>query len=202
MPVKNLEQGSIEWLNFRKSRIMATDIPIILGSNPWKSKIELWEEKLDIRPPVQLNDAMRRGQELETTARKLASELIGIEFEPVVIESTKYPWLASSLDGIGIGKNQYILEVKCPKEFTHVESTDGNIPIYYMDQIQTQLICSEASICYYFSYRPEYTNKPYAIIEVRPDPEKHQEILHKGYEFYVNMCTMNPPVQWKLKIKE
>jgi len=202
MPIiEGLIQGSDKWLQYRQSRIMATDAPVILGSNPWKTKLELFEEKLGLRPPPSLNPAMERGTLLEPAARQLASELISVDFRPVVVESTKHPWLASSLDGLGWCKNQYILEIKCPKASTHDDALDDRIPEYYRDQIQTQLLCSEAGICYYFSYRPERKDKPYAIIEVYPDLEKQAEIIEKGYEFYKQMCQMEPPEEWKLNKK-
>src|ERR1700722_13914293 len=171
MKIINLQQGSKEWLDYRKSKVMATDVPVILGSNPWKTTLELWEEKLDFRPPTQLNDAMRRGQELEPEARKLACELIGIEFEPCVCESSEYPWLAESLDGLS-KCGRYILEIKCPKEATHIDAINGIVPPYYTDQKQDQLLVTGAEMCYYFSYRPVIKNKEYAIIEVYPDLEK------------------------------
>jgi putative phage-type endonuclease len=192
MKIINTEQGSKEWLEYRKSKIMATDVPVILGSNPWKTKFELWEEKLGFRPAPQLNDAMRRGQLLEPEARKLACELIGIQFEPCVCESLEYPWLAVSLDGLSkCGK--YILEIKCPKESTHLEAIQNCYPSYYYDQIQSQLLVTGADTCYYFSYRPEWKEKPYAIINIYSDLEKRLEILRKGKEFYNQMCTMSSP---------
>jgi putative phage-type endonuclease len=199
MPVIDLIQGSEKWLKYRQSRLMATDVPVVLGSNPWRTKIELFEEKLGLRPPVQLNAAMERGQKLEPEARKLASELLGIEFEPIVMESTRFPWLASSLDGIS-SCGKYILEIKCLSERSHEAAIDDIIPPYYIDQILTQLEVTKANICYYFSYRPEYTGKPYAIIPVYPNREKQAEIIAKGSDFYFNhLCVMNPPEDWKLK---
>src|ERR1700679_38165 len=156
MPIiKNLVQNTPEWHDFRAAHIMATDIPCILGSNPWVTKQQRWEEKLKLRPPVEMNDAMRRGILLEEEACILASKIIEIDFRPFVVESTKYPWLAASLDGMGWMKNGYILEIKSPKDSVHNDAINGIIPIYYADQVQTQLLCSEAHICYYFSYRPE-----------------------------------------------
>jgi putative phage-type endonuclease len=179
---------------------MATDSPVILQSNPWKSKLELWEEKLGLRPPTQLNDAMRRGQELEPEARKLASELLSINFEPCVFESEKYPEFSASLDGFY--GNVYILEIKCPKDSTHDDALDDRIPEYYLDQIQHQLLVSKCDMAFYFSYRPERINKPYAIIEVYPDREKQAKILEEGLKFYQDMQTMNPPTEWRLKPRE
>jgi putative phage-type endonuclease len=198
MPVINLEQGSKEWLDYRRRKVMATDTPIILGSNRWKTAFELWEEKLELKEPQEINEAMLRGQQLEEEARKLASSLTLIDFRPAVIESIKYPWLAASLDGLGWLNNQYILEIKCPKERTHLEAIDGILPSYHLDQIQHQLLCSQADICYYFSYRPEYKKNPYTIIAIRRDLGKCAEIIFKSEGFYQNMCTMNSPEEWKL----
>lgn len=201
MPVIQHEQGSQAWLDYRKSKIMATDIPIILGSNPWKTPLELWEEKLGFSPPTQLNEAMERGQRLEPEARKLASELIGIDFQPCVFQSENYPWLACSLDGISpCGK--YILEIKCPKEFIHCDAINQIYPSYYCDQIQTQLLVNKSMICYYFSYRPEYKEQQYALVETYPDFEKYADIAEFGYQFYTLMCTMNPPKQKKIILRK
>jgi len=202
MPQIDLQQGTDKWIEYRKSRIMATDIPIILGSNSWSSELQLWEEKLNIQIPQSLNDAMKRGQLLEPEARKLAIHLIGIHFEPCVYQSNKYPWLAASLDGISTQcQNAYILEIKCPKEFTHLDSHEGNIPFYYLDQIQHQLLVTDAKICYYFSYRPEYVDQPYIIQEIHPDLQKQKEIIEKSYNFYYNLCNWNPPEEWKFQKK-
>jgi len=197
--IENLEQGSKEWHEFRAKHVMGTDIPVILGSNKWKTKLELWEEKKGIRPAQEINEAMKRGMTLEKEARELAINLIGTNFHPKVIESDEYPWLGVSLDGLDDMYKKYILEIKCPKEITHVDAVGGIIPVYYVDQIQAQLLVSKADICYYFSYRPEYKEKPYAIINVYPDKEKQKEIVKKGYEFYLQLCNMEEPKEWLLK---
>ncbi len=199
MPIINLSQGTTEWLDYRQGRVMATDTPVILGSNPFKTIHHLWEEKLLLRSPASLNEAMKRGQELEPEARQLACFKIGIEFEPCVYENDTHSWMAASLDGMS-EFNSSILEIKSPKERTHLEAADGIIPPYYLDQIQHQLCCTESSICYYFSYRPEYEKQPYIILEVFPNLEKHEEIVRKGKDFYLKMCTMSPPEEWKFNV--
>ncbi len=193
-----LKQGSAEWLSYRQRKVMATDSPILMGTNPWKTSLELWEEKLGLREPQSLNDAMKRGQDLEEEARMLAIEKIGKEFHPCVYESDKFSFLAASLDGLSIC-GEHILEIKCPKEKTHLEAIQDIIPIYYLDQIQHQLLVTDAKSCVYFSYRPECTENPYVIIEVFPVLEKHQQIIEKAQEFYLQMCTMQPPTEWKFK---
>ena len=44
--MKELVQQSEEWLEFRRSRIGASDAPIIMGVSPWKTHYKLWVEKI------------------------------------------------------------------------------------------------------------------------------------------------------------
>lgn len=194
MGIINLEQGSPEWLEYRLSKIMATDISVINLSNPFKSELELWEEKLAIRPGPTMNDAMKRGQDLEPIARKLACKEFGINFKPVVYESDQHNWVAASLDGY-CQDNNIILEIKCPKEKTHLQTFDQIIPMYYQDQMQWQLIATQASVCYYFSYRPECKERPVAIIEVVSDQDKQESLISKGWQFYQSFCTFSFPTK-------
>lgn len=193
MPIINLQQGSEDWLEYRLSRIMATDISVINLSNPFKSEIELWEEKLKMRPGSKLNDAMKRGHDLEPVAREIACKELGLDFTPIVYESDEHYWAAASLDGY-CEDNKIILEIKCPKEKTHLETFDQIIPMYYQDQIQWQFLTTKAKLCYYFSYRPECINKPIDIIEVIPDTEKQSVLVKKGFDFYKSLCSFSSPI--------
>lgn len=196
MPILNLDQGSQEWLDYRKGKVMATDASVLMQSNPWKKPIDIWEEKLGIKEPASLNDSMKRGQILEPEARNLAMDIIGIEFEPVVYESERYNFMAASLDGISIcGKK--ILEIKCPKHETHQDAINGMVPLYYIDQMQHQLFVTGAECCFYFSYRPENKENPYAMVMFESNLGRQEQIMEKSQEFYVQLCTMQPPKEWK-----
>lgn len=208
MPQINVEQGSNQWLELRRFKITATDISVIIETNPFKTPLELWEEKLGIRAPQKTNAAMERGQRLEPEARELACNQIGMDFKPCVWESDQFPWAMASLDGYCLYEPENtdlketsslnILEIKCPKAETHDDALDGKITPYYSDQIQWQLMVAQADMCYYFSYRPERTDKPYAIIEIYPDLEKQQQMILRAQEFHIQLCTFQPPTTWTL----
>lgn len=193
MKIVPLQQGSKEWLRWRENRITATDAATILGLNPWKEPWELWEEKLGMRPPTVLNDAMRRGQELEPIARNLFVEEMGIQMNPVCVEHDKDWWHGSSLDGID-SSGKIIQEIKCPKLATHKQAIEGIIPIYYQCQMQHQFYDTGAEICYYTSYYPKYT-KELMILEVFPDWESIEEMVNMEWKFYEeNLCQMRSPL--------
>lgn len=198
MPRLNLEQGTSEWHSYRECHVMATSASVIMEINPFKTELELWEEMIGLRPRMKSNVAMERGTRLEPEARRLANQIIGIEFEPCVYESDKYNWMGASLDGISKCE-KYILEIKCPNEKTHEMALNEMIPEYYIAQIQHQLAVTNARLCYYFSYRPENIKK-YAIVEIERNDEFIEKMIAKENAFWINLCTMQPPEEiWKFK---
>ncbi len=192
MKIIEISQASDEWKLWRQSRITATSASIIMGNNPWKSKIDLFNEMLGITPPQELNAAMARGSALEPEARELFIKETGIDMIPIVCENDDHYWMAASLDG-WCEENNAILEIKSPNEKTHEMACEGIIPIYYSDQMQHQLAVTKGSICYYMSYRPEYPIK-HAIIEVFPNIEYIEHMIELEKEFYFdNLCSFKEP---------
>ena len=43
-----LEQGSPEWLSWRRTVITATDASVIMGNNPWETPYSCWQRKLGL----------------------------------------------------------------------------------------------------------------------------------------------------------
>lgn len=203
MPIiEDLHQGTEKWLNYRLGRIMATDASAIMHTNPFHDIMELYEEKTKMRKPKPVNDAMRRGNLLEPEARALACKTIGIDFEPCVYESDKHYWQAASLDGLSKCR-KYILEIKCPKEETHLEALENKIKIYYETQMHHQSACvTTCEKVFYFSYRPENISNPFKIIEFTPDPEYILDLIAAEQRFYMNICTMCPPLKIFIPKKE
>ena len=66
--MKHLQQGTQEWLDWRKERIGASDTPCIMGVG-FKTPFQLWQVKTGRVPPDPQNYAMQRGNELEFGAR-------------------------------------------------------------------------------------------------------------------------------------
>ena len=200
MKIISVPQGSTEWLDLRRSKITGTDSSILTGSNVFKTKLTLWEQKLQLIPPDECTPRMQRGSELEYPARLLLQESLGMEFTPIVAISDEYPYLMASLDGISDCK-RFMCEIKCPGLKNHEASIEGIIAEYYIDQINHCLLVTGCEKCFFCSYFPGH-EREIAIIEVYPDGEKQAEIIEKGYQFYKDLQTMNPPEEWKFKPKE
>jgi len=188
MKIINLEQGSPEWLSWRKTVITATDCPAILGSSPWSTAYKCWQRKLGLVEEQKSNEAMERGKRLEPEARTQFIERYGIEMQPAVVESTEFEFLGASLDGIDTLGN-HILEIKCGGVKLHDMAIKGEIPEYYMHQIQHQLLVTRAEKCFYYSYN----GTDGICIEVLPDPDFVHKFIPKARAFWKGVAFFEPP---------
>ena len=131
---------------------------------------------------------MERGKRLEPEARAQFIERYGIEMNPVVVESTEFEFLGASLDGLSLLGNQ-LLEIKCGGSKLHEMASRGEIPAYYQDQMQHQLLVTRAEKCFYYSY--DGTNG--ICIDVFPDPEYINKFMPKAREFWRCVAFSEPP---------
>lgn len=183
-----VEQGTPEWLAWRKSVITATDASCIMGNNPWTTPYKCWQRKLGLIDEKKCNQVMERGKILEPEARAQFMEKYDLIMEPMVVESTEFEFLGASLDGITLSGTK-ILEIKCGGEKLHSMASKGIIPDYYMDQMQHQLLVTGAERCYYYSYN----GKDGICIEVEPDPDFIHRFMPKARAFWRNVAFFEPP---------
>ncbi|RME61080.1 hypothetical protein D6779_00865 [Candidatus Parcubacteria bacterium] len=197
--IVNLEQGTPEWLKWRKERITATDAPVIMGASPWEKPLDLWHRKRGELSPVAENPAMRRGKQLEPHARNLWMQQTGLFANPACVEHPDHPWAGASLDGLAID-GSFILEIKCPGEGTHEGIKQGDVPYHYYLQVQHQLWCTPgAEKAYFVSYRPEDEEEPLASVIIYSDEEVIEKMMHKEKAFWLSLQAGEPPVaiEWE-----
>jgi len=145
----DIEQGSPEWHALRKKKVTATDAPIIVGASHWKTRIQLYEEKIDENvKPLYINEAMKRGIELEKYARELFNLKTGLQVKPAV---AILDWTMASLDGI-TEDGKALVEIKCPMGKDHQTALSGKVPDHYFPQLQHQMYVCGAKEMFYFSF--------------------------------------------------
>jgi putative phage-type endonuclease len=185
-----LEQGSPEWLAWRKTVITATDCAAVRGSSPWTTAYKAWQKKQGYIPEEVSNDAMERGKRLEPFIRKRFIKSYGVNMTPMVVESSEYSFLGASLDGISDCR-KYILEVKTGGEKLYDMALERVIPEYYMDQIQQQLLITAADKCFYMVGGEDETKD--IVIEVYPHPSFAKEYIPVAREFWRCVAFNEPP---------
>lgn len=183
----NLIQGSSEWLQFRRTKIMGSEISAIVGENPWLDSKTLWSRKLGIIPEQSDNEHMQRGRELEHVARDLYCKQRCLCFEPEVHISDKEHWAACSLDGINLDGDE-ILEIKCPKKQIN------SIPTQYLPQIHWNLFVTGANICHFVSFVPDAPeNEKMRIFLIERADVYIENLVEAGRRFYEKLMKFEEP---------
>lgn len=144
-----LEQKSKEWHEYRKSRVMASEIPSIMGvKGAYKTRQQALSEKLNGQKEISpyLMKIFEDGNQWEEVVRNHLFEQ-GQVFIPCVVECVENKMMAASLDGLSEDELT-ILEVKSTSKQEIIDQVKrGEIPPVYYHQIQFQLFCSGLQEC-------------------------------------------------------
>lgn len=169
-----LEQGSSEWLEWRKKHLMASETPALFGVGYFNEK-ELAKIKYHNKETYQ-SEAMRKGLEAEATIREFAESLTLYNFEPIVLQKGKF---GASLDGFD-KEFGVVAEYKNSKS-GYEALKNGKVSDTYYYQIQHQLMVSGANSCYLFVREPDTGDILWEIVE--PKREVFAEIKGKWTKF-------------------
>lgn len=202
----HLDQGNPDWLAWRAGnaftdifgvkhpaldgpRITATAGSVCGGKSPFSTVHKLWQEMTGRRQRDVATFAMDRGNALEPKARQLYNSIVGVEYEALCVESTTTPWIAASLDGVDLLRTRGV-EIKCPiSERIHDMAMLGQVPDYYYDQIQWQMLATDNQIkeIDFFSYAPQIGNA--APITVHLDLNRQAELLEQATRLRIAVIT-------------
>ena len=169
--------------------IGASDAPIIMGVSPWKTLVQLWEDKLGLGPEQKDNYAMKRGRDLEPIARDAYVIETGHMVEPKMVVHPNIPYMMANFDGI-TDDHQYAVEIKCPGEPDHLLAKEGIVPAKYMPQLQHQLAVIGVNELHYFSYR---LGSDTVLLTVKRDDAYIKRMLFEEKKFWKYVETLTSP---------
>lgn len=186
------EQGTPEWLEWRRTKVTATDLPAILGDSKWDSAFTLWQRKLGFLPPKEVNHAMQRGTFLEDSVRQQINAQADLNFVPKVVVHKELPWATASLDGYAVCKVQgpLTLEIKCPNIRDHQDAQQGKIPPHYKAQVHWQMFCADVENGLYVSH---HDGRTISFFVPRDDEYILSTLLPAATEFYRCLVEMEAP---------
>lgn len=188
MEIIDIAQGTSEWNELRRHKIGASDCPVICGVDPYRTPIQLWEEKISGKKQF-VSSAMRRGTELESVARDLIQKSHCAIYIPIVVQSDQYDWMIASLDGYD-EERQKILEIKCPNEETFIKVAHfSDVPIHWLYQMQHQMFVTGLQECSLAVFNGTYC----AEVCVKRDNVLIEEIITKEQAFYDSLINFDPP---------
>lgn len=184
--IKDIEQGSDEWLALRLGKVTASRMKDLLtngrGGKPSKTAesymYELIAEKLTGQSKAFFeNNAMKWGTETEPQARLVYELENNVEVEEVAfIELNEF--VGMSPDGL-VGDDG-LLEIKCPTTTTQLKrALSDSYSADYKAQIQMQLWVSDRKWCDFVSYDPRLSCSACYL----------QERVYRDEDFIADMKT-------------
>lgn len=203
-----------EWLRSRQKGIGGSDAAAILGMNPYKTNIQLWEEKTGQREPEDISG--KEFVEYGKNAEKLLADLFALDypqyevrhFEYNTWSHPQYEFLIGSLDGTLVEKETGrigILEIKTTNILKSMQKEKWNekIPQNYYIQILHYLLITgfdfvilKAQLKSEFTQGEVYLQTKHYKIERKEVEEDLKYLLEKEVEFWEKYVTpgVKPPL--------
>lgn len=182
--IRNIEQGSDEWLKLRLGVATASNFDKIITTTGKESEslkkyaLQLATElMLETPEPSFKNDVMARGNELESLARDAYQEQSFNVVEQITMFKSDCGNFGYSPDGIigdpdNIVGDGGLVEIKCPIATTHFKYLlDNKMPTDYWQQVQGGLWVSQRKWIDFVSFNSYFKDKKLFIVRVERDEE-------------------------------
>jgi putative phage-type endonuclease len=190
-----LEQGTPEWLEWRKSGLGSSDIAAIMGKSPFSTAMKIYYEKSGFSEGAKTTHPMSRGSLYEGEARRAFTKKMKREFVPICCCHSDADYFLASLDGYD-EKENHIVEIKVPGRKTLDQAAAGELPEYYHIQMQWQMGVCGASLGYFVCYMPE-TLEMY-VVNIPPDINFIRVLQEEAELFWNNFKRGVPPRKEKI----
>lgn len=134
--VSTKEMEKTEWLRYRKLGIGGSDAGAVCGLNPYKTAMEVYQEKIsDHVEELPDSEEMRQGRELEDYVARRFMEATGkkVRRANFMFQHEEFPFMLADVDRMIVGENAG-LECKTASPYMKDKWEDGKIPMHYQLQ--------------------------------------------------------------------
>lgn len=192
----DLEQGTAEWLEWRKGGMGGSDISAMKNINPdgYKTRRDLFMQKAGLKPSETINSyAAHRGHKTEAALRKMYLDQLGIDAPPTCVEFDDI--LFVSLDGYN--KDFGVVEFKQVGKEVFEEIQKGIVPPHHLCQVQAGMKATNSKKGLYCAgyYKKEKGKEVLesCSVEIVSDIEMQDEIIKEIVEFNLALKSMDIP---------
>ena len=133
--VSTLNLDKKEWLKYRKQGIGGSDAGAVCGLNPYRTAMQVYQDKISEEIEEIDNEAMRQGREFEDYVARRFTEATGkkVRRANAMFYQEKYPFMLADVDRMVVGENAG-LECKTASPYTTEQWENGKIPLSYQIQ--------------------------------------------------------------------
>lgn len=190
-------QNSKEWLEWRRQGLGASDAVIVMGISPYKTRRQLWENKLGLRPDDPESFITELGHKFEPMARAQFSLETDIDLESdICLVHPEFKFLRASLDGHNFTQRTFA-EIKMVGAKKMAEIKELKAPIAeHVPQIQQQFLVSGYERGFYIAYsltEDKSAIKDFCHVPVVPDRPYMDRLFTELKSFWDLVLTQEPP---------
>jgi len=175
----DLEQGSDQWLAWRRDKAMASETAAIMGISPYQSAEKIRKLKRGI-DNTYVTSAMQHGNDEEPKAREAYEAAVGEPFIAACFEADGY---GASVDGIDMSGDT-LLEIKCPVKGKESERwqtvAEDGIDDHDYVQVQHQMMVTGAKQTRFLVW----DGSEYVVTTVPANPEFWEKIREAWDAFW------------------
>ncbi len=189
------KQGGAAWHKWRAKGIGSSDAPIIMGVSPWKTPVQLWQNKTGkVKDDFKGNPATERGHRLEPVVRRRVEKKLGRKFpDETFIDGI----FLASMDGWDKTRKEG-LEIKCINIGDHMTAQASEVPEKYKWQLVHQFIASGAQVIWYASFycvegEDEETGGDLRVFPISRSRLDCKKYMKKANEFWQFVLTDTQP---------
>lgn len=180
-----------DWLEKRKRGIGGSDVAAICGLSPYKTPLQVWEEKRSAMVQDHDNDAMFWGRTLEPVIRQRYSDVTGrpVKLPTEILTHPIHPFILGNIDGFTDDRRGVEIKTTAYPTGWGEPGTD-EIPVGYIFQVQHYMMITGFPV---FDVPVLIGGRDFRIYEVPEDIELQDMILNKEAEFWEMVQTGTPP---------
>jgi len=174
--IRDIEQGTDEWLNLRLAVITASKYKDVLAGGKGLTRSaymrQLAAEAITgERVETFKNSAMEWGTEHEPQAKSMYELMQCVDVEEVAF--IKHDEINTGVSPDGLVEENGLVEIKCPNTATQIETfLSGKMPSQHMAQVQGQIWVSERDWCDFVSFDPRINGvSSYFCVRIERDDE-------------------------------
>ena len=144
LTVEEAEKNHDKWLAIRNTGLGGSDAGVVMGMNPFKSRLTLWMEKTGQikEPDLSENESVEMGIKLEPFVADLFTDRTGKKLRKCgTLQNVDHPWLLANVDRLVVGEDAG-LEIKNVGVRQSGLWVDDELPDMYFCQVQHYLMCT------------------------------------------------------------
>ncbi len=186
--VRTKHLSEAEWRQWRNQGLGGSDASVIMGTNPWKSQMDLWLEKTGEYSEDIDSEVMYWGRTLEDIVAKEFTRRTGrkVRRRNAILVHQERPYMIANVDRLVVGERAG-LECKTTNAFYQ---DDGSVPPHYYAQVQHYMAVTGLERWYVAVLAG---GQKFYLYTVERDPE-YIEALEADCRFFWELVqTKTPP---------